>query len=47
MSAAAAIAEEHFTPEAPARGLFEGAGTEHYREHAAQIRQWRNEGARH
>ncbi len=46
VAAAAALPEEHFAAGSPARELFEGAGAPHYREHAAQIRQWRDEGAR-
>jgi Protein of unknown function (DUF1706) len=46
VGAAASLAEEHFAPGATARELFEGAGSEHDREHAAQIRQWRDGGAR-
>ena len=44
--AAAALTEEHFAPDATARGLFEGAGPQHYQEHIAQIRQWRDAAAR-
>lgn len=39
MAAAAQAPEACFAPGGPAREPFEGAG--HYREHAAQIRQWR------
>ncbi|HXJ77064.1 MAG TPA: ClbS/DfsB family four-helix bundle protein, partial [Candidatus Methylomirabilis sp.] len=46
VAAAAALSEEHFAPKSPARELFEGAGAPHYREHAAQIREWREGGAR-
>lgn len=46
ITAAAAVPDEHFIAGAPARSLFEGAGAEHYREHAAQIRQGRPDGAR-
>jgi hypothetical protein len=41
VAAAAALSEEQFAAGSPARELFEGAGAPHYREHAAQIRQWR------
>jgi len=41
VAAAAALPEEHFATGSPARELFEGAGAPHYREHAAQIREWR------
>ena len=46
VAAAAALPEAHFVAGSPARELFEGAGAPHYREHAAQIRQWRDEGGR-
>jgi hypothetical protein len=41
VAAAAALADEHLAPGGRARSLGEGSGAEHYREHAAQIRQWR------
>ncbi len=41
LAAAAALADEHLAPGGRARSLVEGSGAEHYREHAAQIRQWR------
>ncbi|HYB71555.1 MAG TPA: ClbS/DfsB family four-helix bundle protein [Candidatus Bathyarchaeia archaeon] len=41
VGAAAALPESHFAPGGGARESFEGAGAGHYREHAAQIRQWR------
>jgi hypothetical protein len=41
VAAATALAEEHFAPGGAARDLFAGTGPQHYREHAAQIRQWR------
>jgi Protein of unknown function (DUF1706) len=44
VAAATALGEEHFTTGAPARDLLEGTGAQHYREHAAQIRQWRSGG---
>jgi hypothetical protein len=46
VAAAAALSEEHFGAGSPARELFEAAGAPHYREHVAQIRQWRDGGAR-
>jgi hypothetical protein len=46
VTAAAALSEEHLAAGSPARELFEGAGAPHYREHAAQIRQWRDGEAR-
>jgi hypothetical protein len=41
VAAAAALPDAHFAPDTPVRGLFEGTGPGHYREHAAQIREWR------
>jgi hypothetical protein len=41
MTAAASLGESHFAPEQPARSIFEGTTTGHYREHAGQIRDWR------
>jgi hypothetical protein len=41
LTAAAALPDRHFVPDAVVRGLFEGSGAGHYREHAEQIRQWR------
>jgi len=41
LGAAAAVPEPPFAPGGAARDPFEGAGAGHYREHAAQIRQWR------
>lgn len=41
VAAAAALTEEHLAPGGAARDLFAGTGPLHYREHAAQIRQWR------
>ena len=41
MAAAAALSEEHLAAGGAARELFAGTGPLHYREHAAQIRQWR------
>lgn len=41
MAAAEALPDSHFAPEQPARGMFEGSTTQHYREHAGQIRDWR------
>ncbi len=41
VGAAAAVPEPHFVPGGAAREPFEGAGPGHYREHAAQIREWR------
>jgi hypothetical protein len=41
VKAAAAVPERHFAPGGSAREPFEGAGAAHYREHAAQIRDWR------
>jgi hypothetical protein len=41
--AAAAVPEGLFTPGGAAIAPFDGAGAGHYREHAAQIRRWRDE----
>jgi Protein of unknown function (DUF1706) len=41
LAAAASVPESHFEPGGTAREPLEGAGAAHYREHAAQIRQWR------
>jgi hypothetical protein len=41
LEAAAALAETHFAPGGGARDPLDGAGAGHYREHAAQIREWR------
>jgi hypothetical protein len=41
LAAAATLADEDFGPGGPARDLFTGSGPAHYREHAAQIREWR------
>ena len=43
LAAASVLADEHFAVGAPARELLESIGPKHYREHAAQIRQWRSE----
>jgi hypothetical protein len=40
-AAAAAVPDAHFASGGTARGLVDGSGAGHYREHAAQIRQWR------
>lgn len=42
LAAASALGDEHFAMGAPARELLEGTGGNHYREHSAQIRQWRS-----
>jgi hypothetical protein len=41
LAAVAAVPDVHFAPDGVARGLLDGAGTGHYREHTAQIRDWR------
>jgi hypothetical protein len=41
VTAAAALADAHLAPGGAARELVAGVGTAHYREHAAQIREWR------
>ena len=43
LAAASVLGDEHFAMGAPARELLESIGPKHYREHAAQIRQWRSE----
>jgi hypothetical protein len=42
-AAAAAMPEALFAPGGAARDSFDGAGAGHYREHTAQIRQWRGQ----
>src|SRR5215831_8869398 len=42
---AAALPEALFAPGGGARDSFDGAGAGHYREHAAQIREWRQRGS--
>jgi hypothetical protein len=46
MAAAAALPEQHFAPDQPARAIFEGTTAQHYREHAGQIRDWRKSATR-
>lgn len=46
MAAAAALPEQHFDPDQPARAIFEGTTAQHYREHAGQIRDWRQRATR-
>jgi len=41
MTAAAALGDEHLAPDATARKIIDGTGREHYREHTAQIVEWR------
>jgi Protein of unknown function (DUF1706) len=41
VGAARSVADQHFEAGGSARELFEGTGAGHYREHAAQIREWR------
>ena len=41
IGAAIAVPEGSFGEGGAARGAFEGAGAGHYREHAAQVREWR------
>ena len=43
MAAAQALPEEHFAPDTAGRGLFEGCSSQHYREHASQIHEWRRD----
>ena len=40
LGASGAVPEQHFAPGGAARDLFDGVGPAHYREHAAQIREW-------
>ena len=44
-TAAAALGDEHFAMGSPARELLDSIAPRHYREHTAQIRQWRSETA--
>jgi Protein of unknown function (DUF1706) len=46
IDAATALPEAHFAEGSDARGAFEGAGAGHYREHAVQVREWRQATAR-
>lgn len=46
MSAAASLPEQHFASGGHARDLFDGVAPGHYREHATQIRDWRQTAAR-
>ena len=46
ISAARAVPEAHFAPGGAAREPFDGAGAGHYREHVAQIREWRHSSPR-
>lgn len=41
LTAASALTDAQLASEAPARAIFEGTAAQHYREHGAQIRQWR------
>ena len=41
IAAAEALPDDHFVAGATARGVFEGSSSQHYQEHAAQIREWR------
>ena len=41
VGAARSVPDQHFESGGGARELFEGTGPGHYREHAAQIREWR------
>ena len=47
VAAASALPEESFLPGGGAADLVSGTTTGHYREHAEQIRGWREEKARH
>jgi hypothetical protein len=46
VAAAAAVPESQFAAGGAGAGLVDGAGPGHYREHAAQIREWRQAAAR-
>jgi hypothetical protein len=46
MVAATTVPEQHFAEGGAALGPLDGAGTGHYREHAAQIREWRQSATR-
>ena len=41
MATARTLPEEHFAPGTPARNVLETCTSQHYQEHAAQIRAWR------
>jgi len=41
VGAVAALSDAALAPGQPARGLVDGVGSDHYREHAAQIAEWR------
>jgi hypothetical protein len=41
LSVASRLPDEHFAPGKPAPGLVDGVTAGHYREHAEQIRRWR------
>src|SRR6266571_5339874 len=43
VEAARALPDEQFAPETAGRGLIENCTSQHYREHAGQIREWRRE----
>jgi len=45
VAAASTLPETLFNEDAAGRGLLDGAGTGHYREHTAQIREWRRTSA--
>jgi hypothetical protein len=45
VAAASALADEYFASDTPAAGVVEGTTAQHYREHAAQIRAWRQSAA--
>jgi hypothetical protein len=46
MEAAGTLPDEHFASSGGARALFDGVAPGHYREHATQIRDWRQAAAR-
>jgi hypothetical protein len=46
IAAASKLDEALFAGDGPAKAMLDGTAPQHYREHAAQIRQWRQEAAR-
>ena len=46
LAASREVRDEHFASGGAARDLFDGIGPAHYREHAGQIREWRQTAAR-
>jgi hypothetical protein len=46
VAAATAVPDTYFAPDGPARSLVDGTGPGHYREHTAQILEWRQHAGR-